>query len=123
MLKFNIVLLLLFITGLPGCIKSKLEGDGNLPPFIVDEITGTLSISAETALPEKFTLQLRTCVRLRAKRETMLPNTEWAISHTEVKIPGKDIPKSNNLVMGDTNNKVIKVISDGNGCFKWTERV
>ena len=121
--KFNIVLLFLFVVGLPGCINSNVEGDGSNPPFIVDEITGTLSISAETALPEKFTLQLETCVRLRTKIESRLPNTEWAISHTreEVETPGKDIPKSNNLVMGDEKNKVIKVVADGNGCFKWTE--
>ena len=121
--KFNIVLLFLFVVGLPGCINSNVEGDGGDPPFIVDEIKGTLSISAETALPEKFTLQLETCVRLRTKIESRLPNTEWAISHTqeEVETPGKDIPKSNNLVMGDEQNKVIKVIADGNGCFKWTE--
>ncbi len=123
MLKFNIVLLFLFVAGLPGCIKSKYEGDGNESPFLVDEIEGTLSISAEMALPEKFTLQLKTCVRLRYKIETMLPNTKWAISHTEegVKTPERDIPKSNNLVMGDAKNEVIKVIADGNGCLKWTE--
>ncbi|MDE0119270.1 MAG: hypothetical protein OXM55_04590 [Bdellovibrionales bacterium] len=122
MSKFNIFLLF-FITGLSGCIAPSNKGDGSNATFIVQQVKGILSISTETALPEKFTLKLETCLHFRKKIDTKLPNTEWAISHTRegVRTPRDKIPKSNNLVMGDEQNKVIKVTADGNGCIEWTE--
>ena len=125
--RFNIFLLLLFIVGSSGCIISndiKEKGDkSNNSSFIVGEVGGSLAISTKTALPEKFTLQLNACIRFRKKIASRLPSTTWAISHTQegVNTPDKDIPKLNNLGMGDKQNKVIKVIADGNGCIKWTE--
>ena len=123
---FKFLLLYLLITiGTFGCIKNDVtqtHDDNCDASFIVDEVKGTLSISDETALPEKFTLQLQACIRSQGKIETKLPSTHWAVSNDiqilkEKETPAK-IKASTNL---NNDNKAIKMTTDGSGCIHWTE--
>ena len=123
--KFKLLGIFIFIvTVLVGCIKSRatFEGKGcEDASFIVDEVTGTLVISDETALPEKFTLDLRARIRSRGKIETTLPNTHWAVSNDKKTLneKTKDIAKSTNL--DNKTNKVIQMTTDGTGTIEWTQ--
>ncbi len=122
--KFKLLGIFIFIaTAFLGCIArdvpSKVEGCRNAA-FIVDEVTGTLAISDETALPEKFTLDLRARIRSRGKIETTLPNIHWAVSNNKKELDKdpKDIAKSTNL--DNKTNKAIQMTADGTGTIEWT---
>ena len=130
MLKFKLCLLSLMIIGFSGCVQNSVNStqDNNFTAsFIVDEVTGSLSISDETALPEKFTLQLNACIRSHGKIETKLPSTHWVISNDKKALDRLDsdtsqqkkIPKSTNL--DNKQNTIIQMTTDGNGCINWTE--
>lgn len=131
MLKSNSTLLLFFIfiiTTTSSCINNDVERDSNDPckaNFIVTQVTGSLSISSEKALPEKFTLDLKTCILSYEKAETKLPHTQWALSRNRKTLKAvkvfndKRVKKSANL---DTDeNSIIGINTDGTGCIKWKE--
>ncbi len=122
---FNIFLSLLFIfTITSGCLSRDEEeysiGEGCQGRFQVEQVTGTLSFSDETVLPEKFTLDLKACIRSRGRIEK-LPGFSFGLSNDKAKlsVPEKEIPESTNL--DNKKNKVIKMNSVDDGCIYWTE--
>ena len=133
MLTSNNFLLLFFafvITITSGCLGDPKKNNNECEHqtnFIIDEIKeGVLSISEESALPEKFTLKLKACIRAYEKIETKLPHTFWAISRnkqalTAVKDFKKDKIAKPSTVLSTDKDEVIKTNTDGTGCISWEE--
>ena len=95
--------------------------------FIIDEIKeGELFISEESALPEKFTLKLKACIRAYEKIETKLPHTFWAISRNKQILKTVDNFKNEkkakaSTVLSTNKDEIIKTTADGTGCISWEE--
>ena len=112
-----------------GCLGNpKQKGDEcENQTFIIDEIKeGELFISEESALPEKFTLKLKACIRAYEKIETKLPHTFWAISRNEQALKAvTDFKDEKNAklstVLSTNKDEVIKTNTDGTGCISWEE--
>ena len=132
MLKSNKTLLLFFafvIIVTSGCLGNPKPDNNECSKstFIIDEITeGTLSISDESALPEKFTLKLKACIRSYEKIETKLPHTYWAISRSRkaletVKDFRDEETAKTSTILGTNESEVIKTNTDGTGCLSWEE--
>ena len=115
-----------------GCLGNPKQKDNECDSrttFIIDEIReSSLSISEESALPEKFTLKLRACIRSYEKIETKLPHTFWGISRNKKILkstPLKDFEDDNiikpSTTLSTDKNEVIKTNTDGTGCISWKE--
>ena len=125
--------LLLFFTFImaitSGCLGNPKPDNNECSKstFIIDEITeGTLSFSDESALPEKFTLKLKACIRSYEKIETKLPHTYWAVSRSRkaletVKDFRDEEAAKTSTILGTNENTVIKTNTDGTGCLSWEE--
>ena len=129
MQKFKTFLLFFIITGMVSCLPkpkelgSQDEDLCNANFVIEEEVKGSLSISEEAALPEKFTLKLTACIQPQALVETKLASVEWAVGRNKKKLEdtikeGKDIDNTTTLKHHDT---IIKRKADVNGCIHWTE--
>ena len=128
--KISVFTLLVFIGFvLSGCVRTQPDPEikectGN---FVVDEVKGTLEYVAESALPEKFILTLKTCMRLQAI-EKKLPNTFWSLSLNESSLPQdrKPLKELKGLVSGEldvfeNNNTLTYLQTDDDGCVEWSE--
>ena len=129
MQKFKTFLLFFIITGMVSCLPKPKElgsQDEDLcnANFVIEqEVKGSLSISEEAALPEKFTLKLTACIQPQALVETKLASVEWAVGRNKKKLEdtikeGTDIDNTTTLKHHDT---IIKRKADVNGCIHWTE--
>ena len=131
--KHNILLLFSFVIIVTsGCLGNPDREEDECEKrttFIIDEIReGKLSISDESALPEKFRLKLKACIRAYEKIETKLPHTFWAISRNKKKLKShtREDFKDDKIVkisttLSTNENKVIKTNTDGTGCISWEE--
>ena len=129
MQKFKLFLLLSITIGMVSCLPKPNELDSQDGDFcdsnfvIEEEVTGSLSTSDATALPEKFILQLTACIRPQGLIETKLASVDWAVSRNRKKMEdtikeGENIKNTNTL---KHHNTVIKRTADANGCIRWTE--
>ena len=131
MQTFKIFLLFSILTVMVGCLPNPGGGDSQNEDYcnsnfvIEEEVKGSFFISDQTALPEKFTLQLTACIRPQGLIETKLASVDWAISRSKVQLEKtikkgdlKNINKSTNLEHHET---VAQARADANGCIHWTE--
>ena len=116
-----------FILALTGCIESTIDPDNEDAKagalFSVEELKGSLSVSSQTALPEKFTLHLKTCIQDIQNYQRLIA-ARFAVGHNENAVKKYEPPaqkdknkQSSNLKLG----QVIAVTTDGEGCLNWTE--
>ncbi len=111
MRKFkSLFLFFLSIFFTTSCLETNVKSDGkfSISLFTVDEVTGNLTILTQTALPEKFTLQLKACLRDRKRAESSLPYTTYRIANTEKALEKAELeekkPKTNPEQEIETNH-------------------
>ena len=108
------------------CIPSTNRSEGYIT---VSEVTGELKpVPSPNGLPEKFTLNLRACIKGRLAEE-IFDASFWISSNEEtiIKYEEEENEKlretlketENSLLTAD--NKLIQVEADKDGCLKWTE--
>ncbi len=108
------------------CIPSTNRSEGYIT---VSEVTGELtSVPSPNGLSEKFTLNLRACIKGRLA-EQIFDASFWISSNEETIIKYEEEENEelretlketeNSLLTAD--NKLIQVVGDKDGCLKWTE--
>ena len=131
MLKYKTIFLLFIVFAFSGCIRDKTPGPEKEcnANFVVDRVQGSLRISAETALPEKFTLQLKICsMRAAGLVDRKLPGTYWFLSLDKDLLPPKRMAtkdiENDALYVKKLDSKerpTIYLKTDGPGCLEWSE--
>ena len=131
MLKYKTIFLLFIVFAFSGCIRSKTPGPEKEcnANFVVDRVQGSLRISDETALPEKFTLQLKICsMRAAGLVDRKLPGTYWFLSLNKDLLPPKRMAtkdiENDALYVKKLDSKerpTIYLKTDGPGCLEWSE--